>query len=241
MKNLTKVDIQVIFPQGAHFYQNVNVYLYKSFINFIYKLSCFIVDTKCNDCSFKEGCQYYHCTGKNFTQYPGIVVNNPIFIKSIYQNEEVLSLNFYFIGNNDKYIEYIKIFFQSYLNQKIMGNYFYLKDIKITKVESLASQMNMFFIDSVIKTQDFLKEYNQMIKYYNNLYDTSYDDIKNNDVIINRVKKGTLMPIQFKTKKVIPQGYTYHVMMKEDVTLSSDILLVGVGHYNFIGGGHIEN
>ena len=124
---MKKIEIELILPQGALFYQNINLFIYKQYINFLYKLNCFVVDQKCCSCPLSKECYYYHCTGENFKYYPNILIENPIFTQAIFQKEEVLKISFFIIGEDIKHMNYINLFFQSYLNQKIQGYFFYLK------------------------------------------------------------------------------------------------------------------
>ena len=118
---MKKIEIELILPQGALFYQNINLFIYKQYINFLYKLNCFVVDQKCCSCPLSKECYYYHCTGENFKYYPNILIENPIFTQAIFQKEEVLKISFFIIGEDIKHMNYINLFFQSYLNQKIQG------------------------------------------------------------------------------------------------------------------------
>ncbi len=56
---MKKIKIELILPQGALFYQNINLFIYKQYINFLYKLNCFAVDQKCCSCPLSKECYYY--------------------------------------------------------------------------------------------------------------------------------------------------------------------------------------
>ena len=117
---MKKIEIELILPQGALFYQNINLFIYKQYINFLYKLNCFVVDQKCCSCPLSKECYYYHCTGENFKYYPNILIENSIFTQAIFQKEGILKISFFIIGEDTKHINYLKLFFQSYLNQFLL-------------------------------------------------------------------------------------------------------------------------
>ena len=237
---MKKIEIELILPQGALFYQNINLFIYKQYINFLYKLNCFVVDQKCCSCPLSKECYYYHCTGENFKYYPNILIENPIFTQAIFQKEEVLKISFFIIGEDIKHMNYIKLFFQSYLNQKIQGYFFYLKNINMIDCNQKNISLNHMMISSCIKTTDFIDEYNQMINYYNKHYLTQYNNLSNCMIDIKNIKHSQQEGIQFKTKKIVPRGFTYHISFNEDINIPLDILYIGIGHFNFIGGGELE-
>lgn len=240
LSSITKVDIEIIFPQGAHFYQNINVFVYKQYINFLYKLNCFAVDQKCCSCPLSKECRYYRCTGENFKYYPNILIKNNLFAKSIFQNEESTKLSFFIIGNSRDHINYIKLFFHSYLNQKIAGNFYYLKNINIKTINQEYKTINQAVISSCIKTTNFISDLNKMINYYNNHYVTNYKILEDCDIEIKNVKHSQLESINFKTKRIIPKGYTFQIYFKSKIDIPVDFIEIGVGIYNFVGGGTIE-
>ena len=92
---MKKIEIELILPQGALFYQNINLFIYKQYINFLYKLNCFVVDQKCCSCPLSKECYYYHCTGENFKYYPNILIENSIFTQAIFQKEGILKISFF--------------------------------------------------------------------------------------------------------------------------------------------------
>ena len=225
---MKKIEIELILPQGALFYQNINLFIYKQYINFLYKLNCFAVDQKCCSCPLSKECYYYHCTGENFKYYPNILIENPIFTQAIFQKEEVLKISFFIIGEDIKHMNYIKLFFQSYLNQKIQGYFFYLKNINMIDCNQKNISLNHIMISSCIKTTHFTDEYNQMINYYNKHYLTQYNNLSNYMVDIKNIKHSQQEGIQFKTKKIVPRGFTYHISFNEDINIPLDILYIGI-------------
>ena len=54
------------------------------------------------------------------------------------------------------------------------------------------------------------------------------------------MKHSQLENIQLKTKRIVPKGYTYQIKFKEDIDIPTDFIEIGIGNYNFIGGGTIE-
>ena len=136
---IKKVEVLISFPMGAKFRENLDLSIYRKLMNFIYDLSCFNSMTKCNECSQCRECRYYLMTGENFRFYPGILVKSDIFGKSHFGKNEQKRFEFYFIGNNKSYSDYVDLLFSN-LNQSLFGNFFYL--IKITKTDLNSNNMN---------------------------------------------------------------------------------------------------
>ena len=206
---MKKIEIELILPQGALFYQNINLFIYKQYINFLYKLNCFVVDQKCCSCPLSKECYYYHCTGENFKYYPNILIENPIFKEHLAK-------------------------FQ------VPKYFFYLKNINMIDCNQKNISLNHIMISSCIKTTHFTDEYNQMINYYNKHYLAQYNNLSNYMVDIKNIKHSQQEGIQFKTKKIVPRGFTYQISFNEDINIPLDILYIGIGHFNFIGGGELE-
>ena len=141
--------------RSTFFIKNINLFIYKQYINFLYKLNCFVVDQKCCSCPLSKECYYYHCTGENFKYYPNILIETLFFTQAIFQKEEVLKISFFIIGEDIKHMNYINLFFQSYLNQKIQGYFFYLKNINMIDCNQKNISLNHIMISSCIKTTHF--------------------------------------------------------------------------------------
>ena len=86
----------------------------------------------------------------------------------------------------------------------------------------------------------FIDEYNQMINYYNKRYLTQYNNLSNCMIDIKNIKHSQQEGIQFKTKKIVPRGFTYQILFNENINIPLDILYIGIGNFNFIGGGELE-
>ena len=99
--------------------ENLDLSIYRKLMNFIYDLSCFNSMTKCNECSQCKECRYYLMTGENFRFYPGILVKSDMFGKSHFRKNEQKRFEFYFIGNNKSYSDYVYLLFSN-LNQSLL-------------------------------------------------------------------------------------------------------------------------
>ena len=79
-----------------------------------------------------------------------------------------------------------------------------------------------------------------MINYYNKRYLTQYNNLSNCMIDIKNIKHSQQEGIQFKTKKIVPRGFTYQILFNENINIPLDILYIGIGNFNFIGGGKLE-
>ena len=186
------------------------------------------------------GYSWTHCTGENFNKYPGILIHNPLFPKSIYTENENITFEFYLIGENKQYLDYIKLFFESYLEQCLNRNYYYLKDIIVSNTNSDNRGVRHMQLKSCVESTQILDVYNQMIEYYNKNYNCDFDIIQS-DYQIHHQKHISFGIISLKTKHVKLAGYIYDVYFEESINISQCFFEIGIGKFNYIGGGYIEN
>lgn len=238
MNSLIKTNILISFPLGAHFHQNIEDYVYRQILNMIHKLSCIHIDGKCNQCHLCDKCQYYKITGENFRGYPGITIKKDIFKKQIFRENEECDFEFYLIGDCKVFQSYIEVFFEDYLKHYLCGFYFQIKSIENKKINNHKILKSHFHIVSVVENDTFQNIYNNMFNYYNNKYQCRYS-LLNNDIDIKQIKFSKMNQIIFKTKRIFPQGIIGKINCNEE--LNEIIFLIGIGKYNFIGGGQIEN
>lgn len=236
---MTKIEVLISFPNGARFYSNLDLLIYKILTNFVYELNCVNRIEKCKDCSIKNGCNYYKLTGENFRMYPGLLIRTQAFNKNYFVKGEEKIFTFYLIGDSKIFMDYIKLLFESKLRQEIVGQFFYLKGIRISVIDENFVSAKYINVASIIETENFNLSYNNMIEYYNLTYNTNYSLIdgegKNDGVIeIN------LNAFSVKTRKIEPHGYLYKVSFVDNIKFSSALFEIGIGKYNYIGGGQVE-
>lgn len=240
---MTSVTIEVTFPYGGHFYGNVHLIVYRQFLRFIHHLTCMTPMTKCQDCLLKVNCRYYSCTGENFQYFPGLIIRLEDFPKTIYQKEETAKFQFFILGNlGQQFSEYIRLFFTSYLEQQIAGTFFYCKKITIATLEDALREMKVIHFSSIVDSNDFVMMYQKMTDYYREHYQCEYPFLSaEQQLSLIQQKRIILEPVQLPTRKIYRKGYIYKVQFQTPVAIPESLLLVGMGRYNFIGGGKIEN
>lgn len=233
---IKQVKVVLTFPMGANFVGNVQIDIYRRLIGFIKDLMCFNLNSKCDDCCKNKQCRYYQMTGENFSNYPGILVKNNLFIKKHYLQNERMEFSFYFIGNNDIYKDYVQLFFEQ-LNQNLFGNFFYLNSIYVENVCDNDELVNEFSITTPVELLNFKLAYNRMVLCYNAKYNTDFCLLKNNVMVIND-REIQWTPIRLKTRTIKVKGFVYTCKMDEK--MNQGLLVTGVGKFNCVGGGHIE-
>lgn len=196
------------------------------------------VNTKCNNCPLKDNCQYYFITGENFQYYPGIYFKVDQFKKNIYQYNEECEFEILFVGKTNLYHQYLEIFMKEYLNYRLASFPFQIKSYQINDLKREMTYVDVLKVKSVIEDTNFVYCYNQMVDYYKTKYDYS-TPLLNENVCIDNKRSVNGHIINFLTKKINPKGYVYEVKLQQYV----DCLFyeTGIGKYNFIGGGMIEN
>lgn len=234
---MLKIDVRIAFPLGAKFNKNINELTYRSFLKMIKRLSCVSVDTKCKECPIKSNCQYYRITGENFQGYPGIIFTYSSFSKRLFREGEELKYQIYVVGNNIKLKSYVELFFSEYLNYKLYGYPFVLKEYQETNIEEYARKIEEARLFSLVEKDKFEECYNEMIHYYNSHYETKYKLL---DEAIQTIDCKRVMgeSVFLPTRRINKKGYIYKI--KTPIRISSDILSIGVGKFNYLGGGKIE-
>lgn len=233
---IKRVKVVITFPLGARFASNLNIDVYRSLISFIKDLMCFNSASKCKDCIKKNQCKYYQLTGENFTNYPGVLIHNNIFEKRYYKNGQQKEFTFYFIGNNDIYVDYIEIYFNQYLKQNLFHNAFYLNSIQTKKVTEEEIENVRCTCLTPIEVIDFNNSYNEMISYYNQTYNTGFTLLEGSNPLTN-IREVSWDVIRLKSRNIFVKGYIGHVNIDK---MNNQFLQIGVGKYNYIGGGQIE-
>lgn len=232
---MIRVEVTLSFPLGATFMNNPKLLIYKQFIKMVRSLNCFDFKGNCQSCSRKSECAYFKISGKSFMEFPGILVRCSLFDKSIYRENEELKLSFYFIGDLEKYRGYVDIFFTQYLNQSIVGIPFCLKSMKSEFVSQGAYNTKCLRVVSPIECTDFVDSYNAMVSFYNFEYGTNYKLLCISSS--NSLKQIVMIERLFKGKS---KGYIGNVTFDQIVSIDKDLIELGVGKYNYLGGGLIE-
>ena len=230
------VQVLLTFPLGAEFRDNVNLILYTKLVRFIKDLVCFNSQTKCKECEYCLQCRYYSIFGENFTGYPGILIENDLFEKKSYSKGEQKIWNFYFVGNTSVYLKYIEVFMDS-LNQKLAGNFFYMNSISEKNIDiKYPIPGSAYKIQFPIESVNFADSYNRMVAYYNQNYGCNYKIIEN-EICLTNSKKIVLPDLYLGTRKIRIKGYVGDVLIPDDI--DRELLSIGIGRYNFIGGGKV--
>ena len=111
---------------------------------------------------------------------------------------------------------------------------FLLKKIEYKQIENKYKNVNCLLIKTIIETTDFISAYNNMMHYYNAEYGCNYCFIDNINSI-NSIKIIDERKVSLNTKVIRKRGYIYQVGLDE--MFSSDLELIGIGKYNYLGGG----
>ncbi len=206
-------------------------------MKFIHQLACINKAGICDECPLSNQCQYYHVTGENFKGYPGLFITNPLFTKTLYRDNEELVIHFYLLGNCENYGAYIELFFQEYLNHRFVGFDFQLKLFERETIDCHMINTESFHLTSLVEEGNIKDVYNTMMHYYNMHYDTNFEAIHND--YLEKGLTSSYKPISLGTKRIVPKGVLY-----KEITLHEPwndlILYVGLGKFNYIGGGKIE-
>lgn len=235
LNSINKIEVLISFPLGAKFHQNPILYTYKQFLKMLHRLNCVASDCKCNTCTLQKECNYYFLTGDNFNKYPGIFINNDLFIKTIYKENDELLLTFYMIGKCSIYKEYISVFVEEYLNHKLATHFFQVKYIRNERLSFDEQSNQNIHVKTLVEDEQLFNVYNAMICFYNQAYEMNLSTINGSERY--NVKKQQYPVINLNTKKVNMKGVVYQSTSEEPIPMLWQN--IGIGKYNYLGGGKI--
>lgn len=232
---MIKYTVVVSFPMGMRFNNNPKLLFYRKMFNMIKKVSCLNNECKCINCPFNVNCIYYRISGKNFHEYPAIIVDTKIFEKNFYDINQQLKIDFYLLGNMTTYSNFIQLFFTNYLNQKICGKPFYLikQSQEVIDVDEIVP-FKKIKIKTIVEDTDICKIINNQISYYRDKYDAYFNMEEKN---ISLVKMNEVC-IQSDMRRI--KGYIGEIIFSENNIISNALVKIGVGRYCYMGGGKIE-
>lgn len=236
---IKKVDVTISFPIAARFSSNLDFYVYMKLLELIKKTNCINSQSKCKDCDYKDDCQYFKFTGKNFLRYSAIIMSMSYFSKLTFTRNEEKKFSFYLIGDSSCLRDYINILFENFFSQKICGNLFYLKSIKSDDIIG-TEKVKKIKVKTVLENESsFSKVFNDMIIYYNENYNTEFTRIKV-DTLIKNMKYVEMPEFKLGTKVKKPKGIIGDFIFQDIVEIPSFSFYTGIGKFNYIGGGEIE-
>ncbi|WP_305153037.1 hypothetical protein [uncultured Dubosiella sp.] len=233
---IVKVNVVVEFPLGAEFYHTLDLEVYKKFLRFLKSLTCFSVNEKCSECKQQDSCQYNQLTGRNFTEYPGVFMKIDRFGKNRFFAQEERRFTFYFIGECEKYSDFVELFFHS-LRQSLWKNPFYLKQIQKERVDESICSGTTIEVDTVVENDSL----HQIIQNTLTSYQVQYglqSTFSCESLEPDREMKIREEPCFLGTRKVRPVGKigTYR---GEKIELPKFLFETGIGRWNYLGGGKI--
>lgn len=234
---ITEICFRLKFPLGATFYTSLEIELYKKFLYFLKNLSCFNPQSRCQECIYNQECKYYFLTGENFQKYPAIFLRIDRFSKRRFTKDEELELKFYWIGKSVDYAQFMDVFFQT-LNQKLWENPFYIYNRSQKKVKDDPIVFDRIQIKSVIETEDVKSSVQEMLAYYNDRYGT---DFKEKLMEFKKIHSKPVYEGRFslRTRTITMKGVIGAFESQELSELPASILEIGIGKWNFLGGGKI--
>lgn len=235
---ITSKEVKIKFPIGASFNRDLDTIVYFKLMKFIKSLSCFTINQKCKDCLEKKDCRYYKITGENFSGYPSFIIEMDKFSSRQLKSAEEHIFKFFLIGNARIYSDFISLFFEQ---RNILSGFPYqLISIEDKELESRLFPTREFTVQTLMESKDFICNYNKMTTYYNENYDTDFkllqtDQCSNNLLFIKE-------PVLFTgTKKVQPKGFIGSMKFEDPLLLDSSLMEIGIGKWNYLGGGKIES
>lgn len=236
---LKKTTVSLRFPQGASFYNNPQIDLYLRLMKTIKKMSCFTPDHECDSCRGKEQCRYYHCSGKNFARYPGILCRANWFCPHTFAMHESLAVKFYWIGDCSDYSVLLESIITEMRN-KFQKNLFFVEDIQTVPAD-LSGEIQERTVLRVLTPcsgADYETEVKEMLRYYQAEYGLEFPE---NDF---RLESFQPIPVRYPSVKVssavIRVSGTAGNFRLIEGSLPAFLMETGIGTGNCIGGGHIE-
>ena len=236
---INKYSVTLSFPLGAQFNKNPMVLFFNRYLSFLKSLFCINVERKCSSCIKSEGCRYYLYTGNEFILPSAILIDIDIFCKRRYEKNEELSCDIYFVGNAENLTETISLFIEHHLAQSFFGNFFCLKYLKLTEIESEYFDGNIVLSFKNPLTENSVEKiYNETVDIYNKNYKTNFFSANINEKS-NNLTYQKYPSIRLQGKFIKGSGFVGDVEC-EASNLSLGLIKTSMGVNNVIGGGRCE-
>lgn len=227
---ILKLTYQIRFPLGAEFALDPKFIFIKNIYSSIKNILCNNQERKCKTCQKSSTCIYHLLSGKDFEYYPAIVINRKFIEQRKLTKSDELTLDFYLIGVASQYVGFIQNYFDV---TKTLENQYFQKFLleQVYLDEDEYYDGNITFSTPIRSIEDI----EQMIKYYNDTYNT------NIKIPIVEVETPNIPKMIDYNKYIINghllkyDGYKYKLNVKN---FSKELFKIGIGKTACIGGGH---
>lgn len=237
---LVEAKVILKFPDGAEFYKNPQLELYKRFIGLLKRISCISPGTSCEACSHQKICRYFHGTGENFTSYPGILCSVDWFLKRVYYPGEEMKVKFYFIGDCASFEPLVDIMI-SQLHGSFLENPFYLAKIKAKEIDTdkKCRSTSVLNVKTPVEDVNIQKVIEKMMHYYMEVYEfcPPMPAFKFENTLSHFIE---FPKIELNHKRMAFNGVGGVWKVQDSDKFPKYLKKIGIGKMNYIGGGKIE-
>ena len=229
---ILEITYKIRFPLGGLFSLDPRFLFIKKIYESIKKVLCLNETKKCMSCDKTDKCIYHMLSGKDFSEYPSILINRNFLEKRNYAKNEVLSLKFYLVGIASEYGAFITNFFDN--TNTLEKNYFQNHLVSQEYYDETKTTSGTYnFITPLSSINDIYT----MIDYYNQEYLTKIKFPQINNSSINKQLISDYNQYIINGKKIIYKGYKVNLDIQN---LSYILIKTGIGKNNIIGGGKIN-
>lgn len=222
------ISYKIRFPLGATFQKDPEAIFLKKIFSEIKTCTC-INKEFCSNCTKTSKCIYHLLSGEDFEKYPSIgVIRNPIN-KRTYTKNDVFTLTFFLIGIATNYSDFITSYMDS---EEYVAGFYFQKVID----KNIIYHSNSEYYNGKIKFLNIIKDENDIIdsiNYYNNKYKCTFL-IPTFATSLKNVHFKDKTFYKFSDKHICLEGNIRELYVEN---FSVTFFKIGLGKYNFLGGG----
>lgn len=224
-----KFVYRIRFLEEASFQTCPKFLVYQMLWHHIKKMTCLWTKRLCQECSLQSQCIYYKISGERFEFYPAIFVRRDLYEKMHYLPNETMDIELFLLGNT-----YIKQYIHGFFEQltQIHRVNVYLKEVKTSTHKEVMKQN----IHIRLLTPTDWTCLDEQIQYYQEQYHAQISKIQFEDITQRRLIRDR-RSYRIDSKRFFYQGEIAEMNCKE---ISSIWFELGIGKWNFLGGGAIN-
>lgn len=219
------------FPFGASFNKDLKYLIYSSLFREIKKITCINLEGTCETCPLSDTCIYYHLSGENFNNYPGVIIDRFIVEKRKFKSDEIIELNIYLFQSLIKFEGFIRKFIED-------NNNFFDHFYQIIKFDKEIIKIDGTYDGEILAVTPIsqIDKINNQLEYYNDKYDTNFN-LKFEIFEVNTKKVKDRNNYYINGVRINLEGLVGELKVNN---LDKILFTIGIGKQNFFGGGKIH-
>lgn len=253
MINIKTLHYEICFLNDIVFVEDAELVFLKIIYSRLKNILCINKIRDCSRCSHANKCLYNYMSSGDFVNLETIpvILQRTLFSKKFFKRKEKLDLNFTFLGEATKHIDFFNYILKEIEIKGLFkeGYKFVIQNKELINHEIKKSSKKVKYIEilSLVDTKyNIIEKEKIKIKELNKLYnfiDDTLIDSMNIEYNTNFIKLNFKNSINIGNKRVKQKGYVGKINFKKPA-LNNSILqileIIGMGKLYGLGGGNIK-